>query len=687
MELTDLKGIGSKTAEHFEKLGVHTQEELLEFFPRDYELFFPPVTVGEIGYKTFVSVRGAFTQELFQRRVKKLIITTAQFQDEIGKSIKVTWFNAPFMKDAVHPGQLYVLRGRVSRKYGVLTLNQPKVYTVEEYARLMNTMQPVYPQTKGLSSHAISSAVQKAMEGEAFSRLDREDPIPEEIRIREGLCKKSYAVSNLHFPESKEACSLAAVRMSFEEIFLFILAMKKNESGGRQKSEILIPADPRTKEFLEKLSFSLTSAQQRVLKEIEEDLGSGFCMNRLVQGDVGSGKTIVAVAALMHAAFAGYQSALMAPTEVLASQHYETVSRLLKEGGFGLNAALLTGSMTALEKKVVYDALEAGRIHILIGTHALFQEKVKYKNLGLVITDEQHRFGIRQREALAMKASGNGEKIQPHMLVMSATPIPRTLALILYGNMDVSVIDELPGGRKPIKNAVVDESYKENAYRFIEKEVAKGHQVYIICPLVEFSEGVDAQNVTDYTEMLKDVLDERISVGMLHGQMSPAKKNEIMGRFAEGKIQVLVSTTVIEVGVDVPNATVMMIEDANRFGLAALHQLRGRVGRGEDQSYCIFVCSSPSKEAMERLEILKTSNNGFEIASKDLMLRGPGEFTGIRQSGSLSFKNFDIYRDVPIAEKAVRAVDDYLKGRLRLTPTEENNLSSHAVFKNGPILL
>lgn len=687
MELTALKGIGSKTAEYFAKLGVHSQEELLEFFPRDYELFFAPVTIGEIGYKTFVSLKGMFTGECFQRKVNKLTITTARFQDEIGGQIKVTWFNAPYMKDAVHPGELYVLRGRVSRKYGVLTLNQPKVYKLEEYQKLMNTMQPVYPLTKGITENTISQAVRRAMEGEAFSRLDGEDPIPGEIRVRYGLCKKSYAVSNLHFPESKEAYMAAAVRMSFEEIFLFILAMKQQEAGAKEETEIFIPDSPKTKEFLSSLPFQLTDAQKRVVEEVNHDMVSGYVMNRLIQGDVGSGKTIVALAALMNAAYAGYQSALMAPTEVLASQHYENISRMLKEHGTGLNAALLTGSMTALEKRVVYDALEAGKIHILIGTHALFQEKVKYQNLGLVVTDEQHRFGIKQREALAQKASKEGKEVHPHMLVMSATPIPRTLALILYGNMDVSVIDQLPGGRKPIKNAVVDDSYKENAFRFIEKEVAKGHQVYIICPLIEYSEGVDAQNVTDYSEMLKDVLNEQITIGMLHGQMTPAKKNEIMTRFAEGKIQVLVSTTVIEVGVDVPNATVMMVEDANRFGLAALHQLRGRVGRGQDQSYCIFVCNNHSKEAMERLEVLKTSNNGFEIAAKDLELRGPGEFLGIRQSGALSFKNFDVYRDADLAQKATAAVDDYLNGRLRLTKNEEENLLAKAVLKDGPIQL
>ena len=371
----------------------------------------------------------------------------------------------------------------------------------------------------------------------------------------------------------------------------------------------------------------------------------------------------------------------MAPTEVLAKQHYETIGSLFREHGIELHAALLTGSMTALEKKVVYDALEDGRIDILVGTHALFQEKVIYKNLGLVITDEQHRFGIRQREAISQK--GN----EPHMIVMSATPIPRTLALILYGNMDVSVIDELPKQRKPIKNAVVDTAYRPNIYRFIEKEVAKGHQAYIICPLVEYSEGLEASNVTDYADMLRDILPEEISIGMLHGQMSAVKKNEIMQRFSNGEIQVLVSTTVVEVGVDVPNATVMVVEDANRFGLAALHQLRGRVGRGADQSYCIFVSDNNSKVAMERLEILKTSNDGFEIASKDLSIRGPGEFMGVRQSGVLSFKNFDLYRDAQISQKAMEAVDQLLSGMIPLTDSEQQKLENASAVLKGGILL
>ncbi|MBO7730812.1 MAG: ATP-dependent DNA helicase RecG [Lachnospiraceae bacterium] len=681
MELTSLKGIGEKTAELFHKLGCSTVEELLEFFPRDYEIFFPPVTIGEIGYRTFATIRGVFTQSVFQRRIKKMTLTTAQFKDEVGGSIRVCYFNAPFMKDAIHPGELTILRGRISRKHGILQIDQPKIYTPEEYMALMGQMQPIYPLTKGLSNAAITKAVKSAFATDAYLQIDQNDLIPEKIRERYGLCSKSEAVRNLHFPIDDGAFSRAAVRMSFEEIFLFILAMKRNESGFHADSHIQIPFDDRTRGFLESLPYNLTNAQKKVIREITADMDSGKVMSRLIQGDVGSGKTIVAVCALMNAAYAGYQSAFMAPTEVLAKQHFETITHLFKEYEIDLHAALLTGSMTNLEKKVVYDALEDGRIDILIGTHALFQEKVNYRSLGLVITDEQHRFGIKQREALAKKGS------EPHMIVMSATPIPRTLALILYGDMDVSIIDELPAKRKPIKNAVVDISYRDNIYRFLDKEVKRGHQAYIICPLVEYSEGMEASNVTDYSEMLRDIMDEQISIGMLHGQMPAAKKNEIMQRFSDGEIQILVSTTVVEVGVDVPNATVMVIEDANRFGLAALHQLRGRVGRGSDQSYCIFVSNNASQEAMDRLNILKTSNDGFEIASKDLSIRGPGEFMGIRQSGALSFKNFDLYRDADVAQKALEAVNLLLSGEIVLNEREMQVLDEKCAQAKGGILL
>ncbi|MGI6072790.1 MAG: ATP-dependent DNA helicase RecG [Lachnospiraceae bacterium] len=681
MKLTELKGIGEKTEKAFARVGVTSAEELLEYFPRDFEVFKKPVAVGEIGYKTFAAIRGMFAGPPSQRRSGKLRITNTVFRDEIGHTIRVTWFNAPYMMDNVEQDRIYILRGKINRKRGLLQLDQPKIFTEEEYEEKMKGLWPVYPLTKGLSGNVITKAVAQAMESAAMEACLQKNPLPRSIEERQGLCDLKYSIRNMHFPESREAFARARNRAAFQEIFLFLYALKQNEPDLRPESSFLIRNAPETGRFLGNLPYELTTAQRNVIREIDEDMSSGRVMNRLIQGDVGSGKTIVALSACMNAAFAGYQAALMAPTEVLATQHFENITALFRKYKVPLKATLLTGSMTPLEKKVAREAIEDGRVQIIIGTHALFQEKVVYNNLALVVTDEQHRFGIKQRRQLTEKGEG------PHMLVMSATPIPRTLALIVYGDMDVSVIDRLPSTRKPVKNAVIDDSYKKNTYRLIEREISKGRQAYIICPLVEYSEGVDAQNVESYSEMLREVLRKDISIGMLHGQMPPAKKNDIMERFAAGKIDVLVSTTVVEVGVDVPNATIMVIEDANRFGLASLHQLRGRVGRGGEQSYCIFVCNNPSKEAMERLDILKHSNDGFEIAARDLELRGPGEFMGIRQSGAMNFKHFDLYGDGQLARDAQVAVNDIFSGRLELTDGERANLQARCNIEEGGILL
>ena len=681
MKLTELKGIGTKTEELFGKVGVEDVRGLLEFFPRRFETFSPPVSAAELKYKTFAAVRGCFVQAPFTRSAGSRKITTAVFKDELGTSIRVTWFNAPFIKNSIHPGELCVLRGRISHKYNTPEFNQPKIFKADEYDEKIGTLIPVYPLTKGLSNAMVIKAVRQAFDTPEFTKAALDDCIPAAVREDAGLISRGDAIRELHFPGSDEAFAAAAQRMAFEEIFVFLMAMKTNEKRAKKKSMYPAAADVRCGEFLRSLPFELTGAQERVIAQINSDMASGFVMNRLIQGDVGSGKTIVALSAMLNAAYAGYQSALMAPTEVLARQHYETITGFLNERCPDIHAALLTGSMSRLEKQVVYDALEMGRVDILIGTHALIQEKVKFKDLALVITDEQHRFGTKQREELAGK--GN----LPHAIVMSATPIPRTLALIMYGNMDISVIDELPANRKPIKNAVIDDSYKPNAYKLIEREVRAGHQAYIICPLIEFSDGMDAQNVEDYTAMLRDILSDDISIASLHGQMKPEMKNEIMQDFAEGRIQVLVSTTVVEVGVDAPNATVMMIEDADRFGLAALHQLRGRVGRGDAQSYCMFVCNKDSKEAKERLEILKTSNDGFEIARKDLTMRGPGEFLGTRQSGLFTFKNFDPARDNAAAQKAMEAADAVICGDVCITPAEEELLKSKIKILRGGITL
>lgn len=676
MKLTDLPGIGPKTEEAFNKAGIFTVSDLLQFYPRDFEIFKEPVPVSETGYSTFAAVKGAFTQAPLTHTANNKKITTAVFQDEYGGRMRVTWFNAPYIKKQVITGRMYVLRGRVSRKYAVVSMNQPKVFSPEQYAEKVGVMQPVYPQIKGVSSAALIKALKAAVNSQESGSLCPPEILPEAVRKKYGLYGIKDTVMNLHFPRSFESCGEAARRLAFEEIFLFILIMKKKGNEKKAETSAVIKPAPETENFINNLPFELTSSQKEVIRDINADLESGFAMNRLLSGDVGSGKTIVALTALMNAAYSGYQGVLMAPTEVLARQHAQTIEGLFKEHGIKIYTALLTGSMTQLEKKAAYEAIEDGRVMIIIGTHVLFQKNVRYKNLGLVITDEQHRFGTNQRKALALKG------IKPHMLVMSATPIPRTLALILYGDMDISVINKVPHGRLPVKNAVVDLSFRPNAYRFIEKEVRKGHQAYIICPMIEYCEGIEACNVLDYTQMIRDIFPEDISIGMLHGKMKTDEKEKVMEDFASGKISILVSTTVVEVGVDVSNATVMMIEDANRFGLAQLHQLRGRVGRGTAQSYCIFVSDNKSEEAKERLETLLYSNDGFEIAAKDLKLRGPGEFFGTRQSGAFVFKYFDADRDANIAAQALAASEEIYSGNLVVSMEELNRLNAE-IEKSG----
>ena len=443
---------------------------------------------------------------------------------------------------------------------------------------------------------------------------------------------------------------LGRKRLVFDEFFLFILSvrMMKEKNQNRENTFHLKPVWE-TEKIIENLPYALTNAQRRVWNDIETNMTGEHLMSRLVQGDVGSGKTIIAFLAMILAAANGCQAALMAPTEVLAKQHYEGMCQLLKEQGLSYQAVLLTGSAKGKEKKEIYRQIQEGEAKLIIGTHALIQEKVLYQDLALVITDEQHRFGVNQREDLSRKGGG------PHVLVMSATPIPRTLGIILYGDLDISVMDELPAKRLPIKNCVVDTSYRPKAYKFIENQVLQGRQVYVICPMVEESEGLEAENVLDYSRMLSQTLSPEIKVAYLHGRMKAAEKNEIMEAYAKNEIQVLVSTTVIEVGVNVPNATVMMVENAERFGLAQLHQLRGRVGRGVHQSYCIFVYGGDDDETRKRLEILVKSNDGFYIAGEDLRLRGPGDLLGIRQSGMLEFRLGDIFQDADILKKASEA--------------------------------
>lgn len=640
--ITALKGIGEKTAALFHRVGVDTVGELLSYYPRTYDVYERPVSIGALEADKIQAVTGVIRRIPDGRRVGRYHITTVSLEEN-GLHLQLSWFNMPFLRNSLLPGCIYIFRGRVQKKKGRTTMDQPEIYAPEDYEKLLDTMQPIYGLTGGLSNKTVTKAVRQA-----FEQLDLDtEYLPERIRNEQQLAEYNFSLRAIHFPVKREDLLLARKRLVFDEFFLFILALRQmKEQTEDTVNECVIHPGASVEQLLSSLPYELTGAQKRVWNEIQADLKGETVMNRLVQGDVGSGKTVIALLALLSAVESGYQGALMAPTEVLARQHAESIRELLSGLSMDVCVELLTGSMTAKEKREAYARIESGEARIIIGTHALIQEKVNFARLGLVVTDEQHRFGVRQRETLASKG------LHPHVLVMSATPIPRTLAIIIYGDLDISVIDELPANRLPIKNCVVDESYRPKAYRFIEREVAAGRQVYIICPMVEENPEIEIENVVDYTEKLQKELASGIAIEHLHGKMKAAEKNDIMERFAAGEIQVLVSTTVIEVGVNVPNATVMMVENAERFGLAQLHQLRGRVGRGKHQSYCIFVSGSDSKDTKKRLEILNKSNDGFYIASEDLKLRGPGDLFGIRQSGILEFKIGDIFTDALILQAA-----------------------------------
>ena len=655
--ITSLKGIGEKTAKLFAKLGVETVEELLHDYPRAYDAYEEPVPIGKLREKEMFAVSGQLMKTPSVRRFKNIQVIITDVRDMTG-ALQLTWYNMPYLRNVLQMGQILIFRGRVVKKSGRLTMEQPDVFTPEQYRRIMHSMQPVYGQTKGLGNKAITRAVQQALEQRQMER----EYLPEELRSRYELAEYNYAIEHIHFPADKKELLFARKRLVFDE-FLFVLLSVRRLKEKRQdlKSKYVTPRAPEVDKLLASLPYELTGAQKKVLEEVRKDMESGLVMNRLVQGDVGSGKTIVAVLALLETAMNGCQGAMMAPTEVLAKQHYESITELFATYGIEKQVVLVTGSMTAKEKRIAYEKIASHEADIIVGTHALIQEKVHYDRLALVITDEQHRFGVGQREALGNKGSKTDPELTPHVLVMSATPIPRTLAIILYGDLDISIIDEMPAERLPIKNCVVNTGYRDKAYQFIAREVAAGRQAYVICPMVEESEMIEAENVLDYTKLLREKLPAGITVEYLHGKMKGKEKNQIMERFAFGEIQVLVSTTVVEVGVNVPNATVMMIENAERFGLAQLHQLRGRVGRGAHQSYCIMVNCSDQDGTQERLDILNRSNDGFYIASEDLKLRGPGDFFGLRQSGDMEFKIADIFTDANLLKTVSEEVNRILE--------------------------
>ncbi len=665
--IIEMKGIGEKTAELFARVGIRTVGDLIRYYPRSYEIFEDPVPIAEVCEGKVCAVTGAVFGRIQVSGTRNMQVTTLYLKDLTG-TLKVIWFRMPFLRNTLGKGGALTLRGRVMRKRDGLVMEHPEIfYPAAKYEEKRDSMQPVYTLTAGLSNNAVVKAVRQALE----CVNARQDLLPEALAEKYHFMPYEAAVRRMHFPESKAGFLEARKRFVFEEFLIFTLSLRRlKDREDRAGNPFELADRPEIDRFLEELPYSLTGAQRKVWDEIRSDMQGEFVMSRLVQGDVGSGKTVVAFLALLLAGLNGYQGALMAPTEVLARQHYENISGMLGEYHIPLRAELLTGSMTAKQKREAYGRIESGEVSIVIGTHALIQEKVSYRDLAIVVTDEQHRFGVKQREALAGK--GN----MPHILVMSATPIPRTLAIILYGDLDISVIDEMPKNRLPIKNCVVDTGYRKTAYNFMKKQVEEGRQCYVICPMVEESEALEAENVLDYSEMLSETMGDQVRVGCLHGRMKQQEKDEIMDAFGRNEIQILVSTTVVEVGIDVPNATVIMIENAERFGLAQLHQLRGRVGRGKYQSYCIFMTGSKSDETKERLDILNHSNDGFFIASEDLRLRGPGDLFGIRQSGIMDFKLGDVFQDSVILKQAAEAAGEMLKADPELKSPEYARLSS-----------
>ena len=644
-----VKGIGEQRAKSLEKLRIRTLRDLISYFPRAYDdrRTYKKIKDLEEGETACVEAMAAAAPTLSRVR-RGLELVKLRAVDETG-TLDVTFFNQVYMKDNLKAGETYTFFGRAEAAGRRRSMTNPLVE--REGSRVMTgRIMPVYPLTAGISQLTLVKAVEQGL---AACRDLLPDPLPDQVRRDHQLCHIGYAYDQIHFPASEEELAIARRRLVFEELFLLAIGLKRL----RRRREALQCAPWERlglEDFYGALPFALTGAQRRAIGEIVSDLSAGRPMNRLVQGDVGSGKTMVAAAAMVCAARSGRQAALMAPTEILAEQHHRGLAPLLE--GLGISCALLTGGMPARARRAVLVGLESGETQVVIGTHALISAGVAYRRLGLVVTDEQHRFGVGQRAALSAK----GER--PHLLVMSATPIPRTLAMTLYGDLDVSVIDELPPGRQKIDTFAVTGAYRQRLYRFLAKEIAAGRQAYIICSMVEENDAVpdDRKAVTEYADVLQRQVFPDLRVACVHGRMKPREKDAVMAAFAAGEVHILVSTTVVEVGVDVPNATVMVVEDADRFGLSQLHQLRGRVGRGRHKSYCVLISDNRNEETRERLRAMTRTGDGFKIAEEDLRLRGPGDFFGQRQHGLPALKVADLSCDVALLREAQAAAEALL---------------------------
>ncbi len=648
--LRELKGIGDKTEKLFGKVGIDNLDQLIHYYPRAYDACKECIHISEIVSGEKQSVKLQIKKPPVVRNSGRVAVTILNAEDISGR-LEIIWFNMPYLRSILKIGSTMVFRGMVIQKNGHLCMEHPEIFSLNAYDEIMGTIRPVYALTAGLKNKVIAKAVSQVLE-----RYEFYDYLPDGIIKQNNLIDRNSAINKIHFPHNEKELYNARRRIVFDEFLFYLLRINRISHEQKEvKNQYKISDLSKAEEILKKIPFELTKAQERAWIDIKKDLISEHVMNRLLQGDVGSGKTIIAFLAIIAMMHAGYQSALMAPTEVLAAQHYRSIVKLFEDNGLSSkNIMLLTGSVTAAKKREAYKKIKNNEIDIVIGTHAIIQDKVEFADLGLVITDEQHRFGVKQRGMISLK--GN----MPHTLVMSATPIPRTLALIMFGDLSLSVIDELPKKRLRIKNCVVNTSYRKTAYEFMKDQISKGHQVYIICPMIEPNEDLGCENVLEYTAKLKKIFYQDIKIEMLHGRMSADEKNEIMNEFSNGKIDILVSTTVVEVGVDVPNATVMLIENSERFGLAQLHQLRGRIGRGDSQSYCIFMKSDSRDDTNKRLEIINNSNDGFYIAKEDLKIRGQGDLFGLRQSGEASFSMADPFEDFDILELASVTVKQIL---------------------------
>lgn len=632
-----VKGIGPKKAEKLNKLGIYTIKDLLYYFPRQFEDRSIIKKIAQLEDEEKVTVKALITNIESYTPKKGMTITRIDVKDDTGFA-KLTFFNREYIKNTFRVGDSILAFGKVKKNGRFVELNSCELEYLSTSPKNIGKLMPVYPLSYGITNKDIMNTVRMVFESKDIKIPEY---MPEYILKKYRLCGIEYAIKNIHFPKDKESLKIALYRLIFEELLVLQLGLFMYKGGSSNEKGILFKREQRLDEVLESLPFSLTRAQNRALNEIIDDMCSEKVMNRLVQGDVGSGKTVVALLALAECVFNGYQGALMAPTEILAQQHYESFTETFED--IGIKVELLTGSVTKKQKEGILQRAKDGDIDILIGTHALIEDNVEFKNIGLVITDEQHRFGVRQRGKLSSK----GES--PDILVMTATPIPRTLALILYGDLDISIIDELPPGRQPIETIAVEKKKRDKVYNsLVRREVDKGRQVYIVCPLVEESETLDITSATETAEEIKRDFFPDLRVGLLHGKMKPSEKDAVMTSFKNHELDILVSTTVIEVGVNVPNSTLMIIENAERFGLAQLHQLRGRVGRGKHQSYCVLIYGSNSEVCRKRMSIMEETNDGFKISEKDLEIRGPGEFFGTMQHGVPELKVANLFKHMKI---------------------------------------